>query len=117
MRELEETFLEEYQGAKEQLEKGRYKNALILFSKSLFALCDIILYHKLRKLPKNHNERFRMLEEFFPEIYTIVDELFGLYTDAYSKPILKNASKMIENGIKQIISLVEVPESIKEAVK
>ena len=117
MQELEETFLEEYQGAREQLEKGRHKNALILFSKSLFALCDIILYHKLKKLPKNHNERFRMLEEFFPEVYLIVDELFGLYTDAYSKPILKEASQKIQNGIKQIITLVEIPKPIKEIVK
>ena len=85
--------------------------------KIVISLFICLLYHKLKKLPKNHNERFRMLEEFFPEVYLIVDELFGLYTDAYSKPILKEASQKIQNGIKQIITLVEIPKPIKEIVK
>ena len=85
MEELLKTFLEEYEGASEQLEKERYKNATILFSKSLFALCDLIIYSKLNRLPKNHNERFRILEEHFSEVYTIVDDIFSNYTDAYRK--------------------------------
>ena len=69
MEEIKKTFLEEYEGAEEQLNKGRYKNAAILSSKALFALCDFLIYSKLSKLPKNHTERFRILEEYFPEIY------------------------------------------------
>jgi hypothetical protein len=116
MEELESTFLEEYAGAAEQLEKERYKNAVILFSKSLFALSDILIYQRLKKLPKNHNERFRILEEFFPEVYEQVDALFTQYTDAYSKPIIKESCEAIKNGIKHIIATNEVPEKIKAAV-
>ncbi|MEK6816544.1 MAG: hypothetical protein AABY09_02945, partial [Nanoarchaeota archaeon] len=103
MEELEETFIEEYEGAVEQFKKERYKNATILFSKSLFALCDLMIYSKLSKLPKNHSERFRMLEKFFPDAYAIVDSIFGNYTDAYSKPILKETCEEIINGIRKIV--------------
>jgi hypothetical protein len=115
--ELENTFIEEYEGAKEQIEKQRYKNATILFSKALFALCDYLLFSKVQKLPKNHNERFRMLEEFFPNIYPIVDTIFTHYTDSYSKPILEETCKNIQDGIKKIITTHEVSEAIAKAVE
>jgi len=85
--ELVQTFLEEYQGAEDETDKGRYKNSAILFSKDLFAICDILIQNKLNKLPKNHSERFRILEQYFKEVYEIVDEIFDKYTDSYSKPI------------------------------
>lgn len=116
MDELVKTFLEEYEGALEQLEKERYKNATILFSKALFALCDVVIYSKLAKLPKNHGERFRILEAYFPEIYAFVDEVFSHYTDAYSKPILKKACEKIKDGIKKISRDTELPEKIKEII-
>lgn len=117
MKELIDTFLEEYEGAWEQFEKARYKNALILFSKSIFALCDLVIYQKLKKLPKNHTERFRVLEEYFPNIYPLVDELFGLYVDAYNKPIIKESCEHIQNGIKQITNTVEMPDQIKRIIR
>ena len=117
MEELIKTFIEEYEGALEQLKKERYKNATILFSKSLFALCDLIIHSRLNKLPKNHNERFRILEEYFSEVYSIVDNIFSNYTDAYSKPVLKETCEEIKNGIKKIIQNNEISEQIKKTVK
>ena len=117
MEELEETFLEEFEGAVEQLGKEKYKNAAILFSKSLFALCDLIILSKLKKLPKNHRERFRILEEYFPFVYSVVDPVFSHYTDAYSKPILRETCEKIQDGIKKIIKNKELPEKIKKAVE
>ncbi len=117
MEEIKKTFLEEYEGAEEQLDKGRYKNAAILSSKALFALCDFLIYSKLNKLPKNHTERFRILEEYFPEVYAIVDNIFSHYTDAYSKPILKETCELIKNGIRKIVRNKELPEEIKKAVE
>jgi len=117
MDELESTFIEEYEGADEQLEKNRYKNALILFSKALFALSDILISNKLRKLAKNHSERFRILEQYFPDVYNIVDETFSNYTDAYSKPILKETCEKIKNGIQEIIKNYDFTEEIKKISK
>ncbi|MEK6938327.1 MAG: hypothetical protein AABX04_04755 [Nanoarchaeota archaeon] len=114
--ELILTFLEEYEGAEEQFEKGRYKNATILFSKAFFALCDILIFQKIKKLPKNHGERFRILEEFYPPVYLAADKIFSHYIDAYNKPLLKENSEFIQNGIKQIIRLSELPAEIKEVI-
>ena len=115
--ELENAFIEEYEGAQEQLEKGRYKNATILFSKSIFVLCDILIYSKLKKLPKNHSERFRILEGFFPNIYSLVDSIFGDYVDAYSKPVLKETSEKIKNAINEIVKDNGLSEKIKKIVE
>jgi uncharacterized protein (UPF0332 family) len=115
--ELENTFLEEYEGGVEQLVKERYKNAVILLSKSIFALCDVIIYLKLNKLPKNHSERFRILEEYFEDIYSIVDNIFSHYTDAYSKPVLKETCIKIKNAIHKITKNKELPKKIKEAIE
>ena len=117
MEELEKAFVEEYEGAVEQLNKARYKNATILFSKALFALCDLVIHRKLSKLPKNHTERFRILEEYFPEIYSVVDSVFSHYTDAYSRPVLKETCEEIKNGIKKIERDNSISEEIKELIK
>ena len=114
--DLIQTFLEEYEGAEEELIKGRYKNSTILFSKALFAICDILIQSKLNKLPKNHSERFRILEQYFKEIYEIVDEIFDKYTDSYSKPILKETCEAIKNGIKKINGVAELPAEIKKII-
>ena len=114
---LIQTFLEEYEGAKDELSNGRYKNSTILFSKALFAICDILIQNKLNKLPKNHSERFSILEIYFKEIYGIVDEIFDKYTDSYSKTILKETCEAIQNGIKKINEIAELPAEIKGIIK
>jgi len=115
--ELVQTFLEEYNGAKDELSIGRYKNSTILYSKALFAVCDIIIHDKLKKLPKNHTERFRILEEYFKKIYEIVDRIFDKYTDSYSKPILKETCEAIKDGIKKIKEISDLPEEIKKVIE
>lgn len=115
--DLIQTFLEEYEGAKEELSKERYKNSTILFSKALFAMCDVLIQTKLNKLPKSHSERFRILEQYSKEVYEIVDEIFDKYTDSYSKPALKETCEAIENGIKKINEIAELPAEIKAVIK
>ena len=115
--ELVQTCLEEYSGAKGELGKGRYKNAAILFSKALFAACDMLIQNKLGKLPKNHTERFRILEQYFKDVYGIVDGIFDKYTDSYSKPILKGACEAIKHGIEKIREISDLPEEIKKAIE
>ena len=117
MEELIQTFLEEYEGAEDELSKGRYKNATILFSKALFAICDILIHVKLNKLPKNHSERFRILEDYFKEVYEVVDGVFDKYADSYLKPILKETCEAIKNGIKKINKIADLPAEIKKAIE
>ena len=76
MENLIDSFVEEYEGANDEANKKRYKNSTILLSKALFALCDILIYNQFNKLPHNHRERFKILEENFKGVYEIVDALF-----------------------------------------
>ncbi len=114
--ELIQTFIEEYKGAEDESSKSRYKNSAILYSKALFALCDLLIKNKLNKLPKNHSERFRILEEYLKGVYIVVDDIFDKYTDSYSKPILKETCEAIKNGIKKIGGIEQLPQEIREAI-
>ncbi len=116
-KELEETFLEEFQGAMDEFNKQRYKNSVILLSKAMFALCDIKILTDVKRLPKNHGERFRILEDSFPEIYSIVDNIWSHYVDAYSKPSLQKSCEDIKNAIKEIIRTNEFSEKIKKSIE
>lgn len=115
--DLENTFIEEYSGGLEEFEKERFRNSIILLSKSTFAICDILIYSKLGKLPKNHTERFQILQKYFPNVYPKIDQIFNEYRNAYSKPILKNTCEKIKNEIKEIVTNNELPREIKELIE
>ena len=82
---------------------GDYTSATILYFKCLFALFDCILFRKLRKTPKDHTERFRMLEVSFPEFYSILDKYFPLYRDTYSLAIGKEKCDEVKKHVSGII--------------
>ena len=103
LKELEDTFLEEYASAKLLLNLSKYKSALVLFSKSLFALTDCVIFNKYKKLPKNHSERFRILEEKEYETYKIIDGVWSRYIDSYSKPAVKDSINLLKKAISEVI--------------
>ncbi len=103
LKELEETFIEQFEAAQILKEHKKVKSITILLSKSLFALADYIIFNELEKLPKNHSERFRILEKRFPEVYEVLDEIWTRYTDAYNKPVQKQGIEMLEGAINDII--------------
>jgi predicted nucleotidyltransferase len=88
---LQDTFVEEYESALLLQKAGKKKATTILLSKALFALVDFIIYTKYTKLSKNHGERFRILEQKEKELYNKVDSVWSKYTDTYSKPSTEEA--------------------------
>jgi len=101
--EIENTFIEEYCSAKLLINNSMKKSALILLAKALFALTDYLILKKYGKLPKNHSERFRILEEKEKEIYKNIDEVWDKYTDSYSKPSSEESINMLKNAIKEVV--------------
>ena len=73
-----------------------YTSATILYFKALFAVQDYILLGKIGQSPKDHNERFRLLEKHFPESYEKLDKEFSTYRDTYSKIISKETCDRIK---------------------
>ena len=66
-----------------------YTSATILYFKAFFCLLDYLLYKKLGRTPKDHTERFRLLELHYPSYYVILDKYFRVYRDTYSLTIEK----------------------------
>ena len=80
-----------------------YTSATILYFKTWFAIQDYILLDKEGQSPKDHNERFRMLEKDFNETFIQLDKEFSTYRDTYSKIISRETceriKKIVENEI------------------
>ncbi|MEW5896455.1 MAG: hypothetical protein AB1668_02080 [Nanoarchaeota archaeon] len=81
-----------------------FTSATILYFKTWFALQDFILLEKTGQSPKDHTERFRFLEKYFPKTYLKLDKEFSTYRDTYSKIIEKSVcdriKKIIEDEIR-----------------
>ncbi|MBI2139488.1 hypothetical protein HYU14_01080 [Candidatus Woesearchaeota archaeon] len=75
---------------------GDYTSALILYFKAWFALQDFILLRKTGQSPKDHSERFRLLQRKFPETYTLLDREFSTYRETYSKILDKETCERIK---------------------
>lgn len=104
LEELEFSLLEEYESALLLLQHSKRKSALILLSKSLFAVVDYILLSKYHKLPRNHAERFRILQQKEPQIYSLVDSVWSKYTDTYSKPSFEESVLLLQKTILEVCS-------------
>ncbi|HIH13248.1 TPA: hypothetical protein HA242_05995 [Candidatus Woesearchaeota archaeon] len=82
-----------------------FTSASILYFKTLFALHDFLLLEKIGESPKDHSERFRKLEKYFPDLFQELDMEFSTYRDTYSKIIDKETcsriKKMVENDLKR----------------
>lgn len=116
-KELEKTFIEEYAAAM-LLEHEKFQKAsLILFSKSLFALADYIIFKKYNKLPKNHTERFRILENKEPNIYSAVNSVWSKYIGTYSKPSANESIGLFKKIIRELTENEGISEDIKKAIK
>lgn len=114
---LRESIIEELGGGESEHKAERYKNALILFSKALFSICDYIIAAKNLKLPEDNSERFRILERHFPEIYLIVDRVFKTYTDTYLKPSDKESCEGLKNAIRNVGKAEKLEPKLKAIIE
>ncbi len=114
-KELENTFLEEWEAALLVEREQKYKAATILLSKALFALADCLIFQKYHQLPKNHAERFRMLEAKEQKTYELIDRVWSKYTDTYTKPGAEASIQLLKQAIQEVVHHHEsIGKSIKE---
>jgi len=81
-----------------------YTSATILYFKAWFAIQDYILLENIGQSPKDHSERFRLLEKKFPGTYHELDKEFSTYRDTYSKIIDKATCERIKKIVEDEIS-------------
>jgi len=81
-----------------------YTSAVILYFKALFVALDVIILRKKKKTPKDHSERFRILEKDFPEEYRNLDKYFSIYQSTYTITIDKEICEEIRTYVTSFIT-------------
>lgn len=86
-----------------------FTSAAILYFKVAFIVLDFILLKSEGKTPKDHAERFRMLEEKYPPLYEFLDKYFKIYRDTYSTSVDKETCDRFREDVKGIIEEYKIP--------
>jgi len=84
-------------------ESRDFTSAVVLYFKTLFAVFDIVLLRDKGVVPKDHSDRFRMLEKNFPEFYLWLDKNYEVYRNSYRITIEKEACDKIKKYAERII--------------
>ncbi|MDP7116397.1 MAG: hypothetical protein QF915_05030 [Candidatus Woesearchaeota archaeon] len=84
-----------------------YTSATILFFKTIFVALDHMIQKRVGRTPKDHTERFRILQKEFPEYYTKLDVSFTIYRDTYTKTISKEVCEDVKNEAEFFIAKAE----------
>lgn len=66
---------------------GMGSEAVSNFFKALFALCDMLIFKQRGIIANDHTERFRLLKRIDLQVYRILDELFSIYRETYTKEL------------------------------
>jgi len=114
--ELRQVFIELLEGGIEEEQKQRYKLAVTAYFKAITQLCDLHIIKTKAISPRSHTERFRTLERYFPEMYSVVDSVFGVYQDTYSVHIDAESCRLIKDEIKKIAKIAGLEEEFKESL-
>jgi uncharacterized protein (UPF0332 family) len=80
-----------------------YTSATILYFKAFFCVLDLILLKEQGRAPKDHTERFRMLETYKPKLFELLDKSFKIYRDTYSISIDKQTCEEVRKNVKRVI--------------
>ncbi len=113
---LKASILEEVEGAKSEESQGRLKNALILYSKAMFSVCDYIIAINKLKLPEDHKERFEILDRYFPFVYRTVNKVFKKYVETYLKPTDNDACEGMKHALRELTNVEKIDPEIKAAL-
>ena len=102
MKELQENIQRLWRSAELIYKDGDYTSSTILYFKCIFGIMDLIIYQKLRVIPKDHTERFEILKEDFPKYYLILDKIYSIYRDTYSNRIEKEKCEGVKKNVLSI---------------
>ncbi len=99
-----EEFLE---SAEDSLKKERWNAAVSNFFKAIVTFCDYLLYKQIKIIPKNHSERFDLLELHFKEIYPEISKLFKSYRESYNLKLTKEQALTLKKHAYEIRDFVK----------
>jgi len=77
-----------------------YTSATTLYFKTIFVALDLLVYRKLKLTPKDHADRFRILQKYFPEEYELLDKYYPIYRSTYSLTIDQQTAEEIRHYVR-----------------
>jgi len=80
-----------------------YTSATILYFKCWFAALDYIIFQSKKITPKDHSERFQILEREFKDKYKEIDKNYVLYRQTYSFTIDKSKCDNIRKIVRDML--------------
>ncbi|MBS3155494.1 hypothetical protein J4404_03275 [Candidatus Woesearchaeota archaeon] len=92
---LENTAKEYFNSAEDEFNKQRHNSAVVLYFKSLVAIIDLYIIQNTKNTPSSHTERFRIVQDKFPEIYNVLDKDFPFYQNSYIQMMTKELAEAI----------------------
>ena len=96
MEELLKNIEEFLQSGEENFVKQRFNVSVSDFFKAVVIACDYLIYKEMKIIPKNHSERFSILEKYFINIYKKVSKLFEIYTNSYNHRSRKEEAEILK---------------------
>lgn len=105
---LRKTAKEYYQSGVEELSKKRNNSAVTLFFKCILSLTDLFILKNKKITPSSHSERFRIVQQNFPDLYDILDKDFPFYQDSYNLILSKELAEIIKNDAEKIAKKTEI---------
>jgi len=105
---LEENAREFYENALFMEKKGDFNSAITLFFKVIAVLSDLFIYKKEGKVPSSHSERFRILEQKYPEIYFLIDKDFPFYQDSYKLKLNKEVCEVLRKDAERLFDILRI---------
>jgi hypothetical protein len=105
--EIEEIFLiniKNFKNSAELVFKTKdFTSSTILYFKTLFAVLDLIIFKDKKRVPKDHTERFRILEIDYKDYYLLLDKLYPKYRESYNMIISKEDCEIIKQNVEKLI--------------
>ena len=105
---LLDNIREFYKNALKAEKKGDFNTAVTLYFKALAVLADLYILRKEGRIPNNHSERFRILEEKYYEIYRIIDKDFLDYQNSYRLKLNKENCQILREDVERLFILLGI---------
>jgi hypothetical protein len=107
MNEILENALEFLSSGEDNLKKSRWNATVSDYFKAISNFSDYLIYKKIKIFPKNHNERFQLLEKYFKEIYKEMLSLFKKYRESYNLRLKKEDTIALKNFAYELKNNIE----------
>jgi HEPN domain-containing protein len=99
---LVENAIDFFETAEEKTGQGKYTVAVVNHFKALISLVDFMIFDETGILPKDHEERFKILRYKHPEVLGLVSSSYGSYRKAYREKLSRYDAESLREEVLKI---------------